>query len=707
MFESWKVAVVYAATSNIAKVMGEASRATILTNEQLKQQNSVLKQRASEEAKLRSQIAQTQAVARVATIGFGALAAVSGAAIYTGIRGAADLETAMTGIGIATHATRQQMEMLRQTAFNVSAQTAQSVVDSARVMQIMASSGINNANQLQQIAMPAAKFADVQFLKSQGKVSFEDAARQAIQIAHLYQAYSPKQITPVLDELTKLSFMMPDDLNRFLTQAGYYTPVFRRLGVSDDQSLIAGAFIDRMGLGRGKGGTGLQQFLLHQLGALQLTNHQQQKMAGALGKLGLLNSDGSAKFYQNGHFDIIGSLEQIDKSIQEQTKGLKGHALDAAQQKAIMDIQKALGVQGGRIGFLGTPEALQQLHNMIQQLHDPATVGMAEAQARYMNTLNGRFQQFRTNFSSLLTELMWPWLDGMKNTFGFLADKLHEWQVFLHGHRDIEKRIGAGLFATFIASVVGVGATSVAAAANVWRLNAAILALSGSAGGAAGGAGKVGFLGTILGIIASPFKFILEVLQAPAAALLLLGRGVIPALQWINNLGPMGTRIAGFLLKIVKISLNPLDAVTPIIQRFYTVLRTIALSSSILGLGKVIDVVETFFSRLAGLVKFLPGIDFISMVLAMTANAGPQEEYGSIDDWLKRQAARINNQNNHGGGGVHFHQPQFHFAPGTPKNHAEQMMDHLNRLLSSPVPASRTTGSIPTHPTVTRHQFAH
>lgn len=692
MFESWKIGVLIQANSNVARIMGEATKATLMTNNAIGKHGEVLKKAAAQQLAYREQIQKTQAVSRVASAGFSALALVTGAAIYTGIKGAADLETAMTGIAIATHATRQQMEMLRNVAFDISASTAQSVVDSANVMQIMASSGINNANQLAAIAKPAALFADVQFLKSRGQTSFDDAARQAIQIAHLFQAYTPAKITPILNQLSQLSFMMPDNLNRFLTQAGYYMPVFRRLGVRDNDSLALGAFLDRMGLGRGKGGTGLQQFALHLMGSLQNTAHQQKGVHGALQALGLLNSDGSAKNYRNGQLDVIGALTQINETITKQTEHLKGHAKDVALQQAIINIQRGLGIQGGRIGFLGTPEALQQLGLMVQTMRRLDPNFMVKSQATYMDTLNARFQQFRTNFSSLLTELMWPFLANFKGVFKFMADKLHDWQQWLHAHKGSERLIGDALFASFGAAIVGVGLTSVVAADRILILNAAIarLALGGSLGAGEGAAGAA-LSGLRVPMIAAAFRGLLAVITGPVGVVLAISAVAMGAYKLARDWYPLNRRISDMS--------DALAGMNGSLGDFGRGLRNVLTSINILhDKTSIIDpktgLPYTFGGRHAvvGPTAGDPGGQHNLRGKIMHAIFGADP---SMWDDTAPPAHRSKMDRR-----VHIDTVNINLPKGTPKEHAKKIVDHL---LDGAVGGSRA--GVAVHPRHSRLQF--
>ena len=366
---------------------------------------------------------------------------VSGA-VSGGFKDTADLQQLLTTMSIGTGASKSQTDQLRQTAFDISNLTAQSATDSARLMAVMASSGLNKTDQIINLAPIMAKFADVQYYKR--GTSFQESAVQATQLAHLFGAVgtTPKDLVRfqhLMERFTQVSFMMPDNLNRFVTQAGYYMPAFRKFGIKDDDALVSGAFMDRMGLGRGKGGTALANFVTQQLGAMAITGHVSGKRGIALNKLGLLNQDGTSKFYNNGQFDIFGSLQQLDKDVVEQTKGLKGHALDAKQQEIAKYIQQALGVTGGRVGFLGSNDSIKVLHDMVKTIRSAPS--LESDQSKYMNNLGPSLQRATSNIRSLAVEALWPALGVLTKFFTNIGTAAHNFQVTLHQTGSFSKAI--------------------------------------------------------------------------------------------------------------------------------------------------------------------------------------------------------------------------------------------------------------------------
>ena len=433
-------------------------------------------------------------------------------AVGAGYHDAADLQTALTTMGIGTNATRAQLEAYRQTAFDISNNTAQSATQSAQIMATMAGAGFNSPDQLIKLSPLLAKFADVQFYKR--GTGFEDSAATAFKLAHLYGAVGTDdktraRLSNLLNEFTNISFMMPDNLNKFVTQAGYYMPTFRHYGVSDDQSLVMGAFIDRMGLGQGKGGTALANFIGNQLGQVAITGSVQGKRAKALEALGLVGSDGMSLFYKNGQFNIIDALTQISKDVDKGTAGLTGSARDRKQLEIGKQISEALGVTGGRIGFLANNDSISLLHQMVgalnPKLHPNNTLD--NYQASYMNNLGPSFQRMVTNFQSLMVDVLWPTLGVVAGGFRGVAESLHNLQSYLHMHKTAaaavrDAVVALGAAATFvagnqiaglIAGLKGVGGAAATASAEIGGAEAA----AGAGAGAVAGGGIVASISTL------------------------------------------------------------------------------------------------------------------------------------------------------------------------------------------------------------------
>jgi hypothetical protein len=566
-FGDWAIGIFMRFESNGAITMARLASSTRAANEQLLRQQGLIDANAAAMARYTRRIEEIRlAQLRNTTMMAGGFALAGSASIAYSIAQAADLQRALTTVQIATGANGTQMGRIRQLAYDVSNITAQSVVQSAQIIGVMASSGINQIKQLNpDFVKTVAQFADVQFLKSGGQVSFEDATRQGIQLAHLYQAYTPQAIKPILDTVTKLSFMMPDNLNRYLTQAGYYTPLFRRMGVPEDQSLIVGAFLDRMGLGRGKGGTALQDFVIQSMNALEQTKHAQTGHLQALQRLGIVDSRGQNNFYRTDRkgattFDLFGELRQINKALADQTKGLEGSALTAKRAEFINDLLSAFKIQGARFGFLATPGGVEQLLNMIHQLG--RTQNTAQAQSTYMGNFWGGFQRAKTNVQSIFAELGTPWLKNATNFFIAVADGAHRIQVALHNNKDIERDIGGIVAAVttlagikFVTGMLGLAAATLRFGSAVDRVTRQILADDGLllVGGGKGGGAAVAAAekeGGFSRFLRGAWDFAtggfgpLIISAGTAVSFWLTKSLLLPVTSMLGKLGPFGQRLA-------------------------------------------------------------------------------------------------------------------------------------------------------------------
>jgi hypothetical protein len=156
----------------------------------------------------------------------------------------------------------------------------------------------------------------------------------------------------------------------------------------------------------------------------------------------------------------------------EQTKNLHGSALTRKSAEFIGDIKNAFGVQGSRFGYLATPQGMQQLLNMVGQLH--AMPSMAADQRKFtIGTLPGSFQRAMSNLGSVLTTLGTPWLTDLTSFFNSLAKNANDFRIFLGSHQDITKSIGqfVAIFTTLAATRTVVG---------VLALSRAVMALPGA-----------------------------------------------------------------------------------------------------------------------------------------------------------------------------------------------------------------------------------
>ena len=465
------------------------------------------------------------------------------AGLHQGAGSAADMEMAETTLGIATGANSAQLEGLRSMAFKIADQTAQSATDAMKNLAILAASGLNDPVQLRNLAGPIAQYADIQYYTK--KTPFEESARQGVQLAHLFGALTADKMTPILEQLTKISFAMPDSLSKFLTQATYYEPVFRGLGVKDADALHAGVMMDRAGLGRGKGGTALQNLLLNEMNSLALTAHVQGKRGKALHELGLTDNKGASLFYKwnasanKNEFDIIGALKQIDKSVHAIPDGLTNKQKTTWQAKMIMDVNAALGLTGERAALAINSAAIANLDDSLQRIGKAGS--MSHIQGREMGTLFAQEQRFKSNLDSLLTDLMWPWLDQLRGGFKWMGDEAHTFQAWVHTHKEAAKEISGGLALVGASLAIYSGVQLWGVASGLSGLSKAIKIL-----GAASAVAEVETVGAKTGLLGLELGLtgLVGVIAAAALGIELIVNKLNPKFQFDNShAGMLGAEI--------------------------------------------------------------------------------------------------------------------------------------------------------------------
>lgn len=350
---------------------------------------------------------------------------------------AAKLQRAMIGIQNATGATDKQRDSMQQTAFDLGNRTGMSGVQAADLLAIMARSsggvftqkdGSFDAKGFTDIAPTLASIAKIQNM-TRG-VSVDSSATTLMQLVHLFRSYKGDDFKTVGDQLTRLSEMMPDSLNVALKQFTYFLPQFKALGISNQDSIASMALLDRMGYGRGKGGTNISDMVGAALGGLKLTEHAQSGK-DAIGKaIGVLDSKGRSKFFTDNKADLSGFLEQLNK-----------FATTHGRQETIQDYKGFFGIQGSRIADLALDKQFpQQLKNIKRVMNNP-NISLEEQWKRYDKSSGFQIGRAGSNFQSLVTEVGLNAMPGVTRAFKDLGDVLHDSQKWLHEHRELEQQL--------------------------------------------------------------------------------------------------------------------------------------------------------------------------------------------------------------------------------------------------------------------------
>jgi hypothetical protein len=596
----------------------------------------------------------------------GALAgglAIGGAlAIGAAVNQAAKFQLAMTSVGNTLGTNPSQMRFLQQMALRTSGVTAQSATTIAQEMAMGASAGIGSFSRMKALFPLLARFADVQYFmaKARGQdLSPQDAVGTGAQFAHLFQAYSPAKMAPMLEWITKLQTVSPEPLSRALTQARYFIPLGNILGLKMGQEFELLASMAQTGFLRGRGGSSLGRTFLGAINAATLTGHAQGRQAAALRELGILSPGGKNNVLTAGgtldwtkFTQILTNASQTMKPAQYASDLKAGFGIIATQflsvfsSKGVQDQMKVINAQFGRLGT------------------DP--IGKFNA---LMNNFIPQFQRFVTNFVNLGINVFLPTLPLLTQAFKGMADALGRLGDFFGAHPKVA-------FGAAIASF-GVVATAAAYAAQMF-FN----------------------LGAALGVFRSPLA--LNALKMLPELFGGIGLRLIPVIGWIATAITVLVGIGALINNLPKLEVIMQNWWA---QHAYTIGYSFAYGLGTLG-RIMLQAVQALMGALRGSMTGLLGDTIRSFwdptgALAdakrLFANAARGLDHGGHGSfgagWATGLGAGFSG-NRYGGYRVNItvHNPSFNFPAGTPQAHAKAF---LNAISS---PQQRTSGAFPSSP---------
>jgi TP901 family phage tail tape measure protein len=451
---SWVVGAVIRFQSNGSAVMSRLASSTASANLALQKQNGQISAAEAQMARYRLQTERAiESRRRFLTMGSLVAAGIGVGVMADAVSDAAKLQTQLIGVRNATGATQRQMEGLRQTIYNTGDAIGQNVVKTAELYAIIArsSGGVfktkNGGFDMAAFNKIAPGVADVAMIQNRTRgVSLDEGAKTTMQLVHLMREYSGEGFDKIADGITRLSEMMPDSLTTALKQMTYFEPGFKTLHISNQDAFATMALLDRMGYGRGKGGTNLADLIQAAIPALQMTKHAQVGKQDELRRMGLIDNTGRSVFFRDNRGNLFGFLQQLEKFA---------HGKPSDE---IMSLFKGVfGTQGARIANLALdPKFLQQLPG-IESVMQNKNLSLNEQVKQYQGSLGFQFGRSVANLQSVMTELGWPWLKDLTNFFQSLGNNLHGFQQWLHSHKGEEKAIG-GVFAwvTGVAATLGV-----------------------------------------------------------------------------------------------------------------------------------------------------------------------------------------------------------------------------------------------------------
>ncbi len=417
------------------------------------------------EARAAAAGASTAALSRsMALLGGGLAVTGGGLALADGLGKAAkkgaELQVVMAGIGLATGASQRQMAALQSTFTSIGLKNQMSQIDVAQLALASTHAGITNLAQLRASIGTIANFAEVQQLST--GVSRESAATTGVEYAHIFGAYTPQLLNPLINVLSKALTHTPLTgaafetlVSQFAGQTsslyGRSTPA--RLAAQRDDTMM-GVLLGQMGQGT-RGGTQFGSGLIHLATAKPGT-------AAYAAEQRLETAGGGRFFNQDGSFRGIRNLLSIIT-----------HAADVLTPGQMTAINKtAFGTVGMKtFGNLEQDARLGQWDQNAQTFARIPDIG--RQQAVYNATAAGQSQQWHKNIETIVTifgTALLPTLIKVSNALVGITRRVVE---FMQANpRVVQIAAGFAMVATAAALIIGpvlaaAGAFGLLAAASV------------------------------------------------------------------------------------------------------------------------------------------------------------------------------------------------------------------------------------------------
>lgn len=301
----------------------------------------------------------------------------------------AQLQVAMTGIGLATGATPKQLEAMQASFVPIGLRNQMSVTDVAHLALASTHAGITDLGQLRGSIATIANFAEVQQLSTH--VSRESAATTGVEYAHIFGAYTPQLLNPLINTLSKALTHTPltgAGFEALVSQFGGMTaPLYGRSTAaklfSQKDDTMMGVLLGQMGQGT-RGGTQFGSGLIHLATAKPGT-------AAYAAEQRLETAGGGQFFNQDGSFrGIRNLLEIINRAANVLTPG----QLTAVNKAAF-----------GTIGMktFGNLEESARLQQWDVNAKTFARIpGIDQQQERYNATAAGQSQQWHKNVETVV-----------------------------------------------------------------------------------------------------------------------------------------------------------------------------------------------------------------------------------------------------------------------------------------------------------------
>lgn len=409
-----------AAANRLSEIQSQGARQAEMA--QLRRNDQVAREVAQREEIVRLQRTDQMRGTAIRSLAAGGLAAGGADILYHLARAGGNLQQAQTLFQMQTGMSGREGEAFGRIARETSGLTMFSVPQLYEQAAQMFREGIGvtatgkgRVSPIQALLPLFSRAAEDIYQSSRGEIQANETIEALSSLSHQLGKYTPAEMGPMVDTLTKLSLIAPRGFQPFVAAGGYVIPqAVRQMGIPPEQMLTM-MLAGQMTFGAG-GGTGMRGAFSGAALNRAFTNllHPSKKGNIALAAMGMLGPGGEHLYEPGGKWDqtrlvdLLGKFEQrvrSDPAYRESRAAVLGMGPKASAQDVITAAFQAVGGAAGSrpMGAWGDATFVALWDRVAKTM--PELPGAIEQQTIWLNTLNDQTKRTITNFSTLASDI--------------------------------------------------------------------------------------------------------------------------------------------------------------------------------------------------------------------------------------------------------------------------------------------------------------
>jgi TP901 family phage tail tape measure protein len=327
------------------------------------------------------------------------------------IKASADFEKTLSSFKAVTGATADQMDLIREKALQLGADTSFSAGEAADAMVELGKQGLTTSQILDGAADATVALA------AAGEIDLAQAAAISARALNQFKL-SATELPAIADLLAGAANASATGVSEIGAALEYVGPVAEAVGLNIKDTTTAIALFANAGIDGQKAGTALRAILSR-------LNPASKPAAAAMEKLGILTADGANKFF---------TAEGKVKSFAEIIDVLNTSTADLTDQQKLQALETIFGTEAlAAINVMAgsTAGSFNELQANILK------VKAADVAAEKMNNLAGAIEEFKGSVETAMIKAGAPFQDGLKgivqaatgviNSFAKLSPEIQRW----------------------------------------------------------------------------------------------------------------------------------------------------------------------------------------------------------------------------------------------------------------------------------------